>query len=367
MKGILNTPKSVDLEITSSCNLRCSYCSHFTSSGDVNIDLPKEDWLRFFEELSRNAVLNVCISGGEPFCREDLKDIIEGVVRNRMRYTILTNGTLITDEMADFIASTRRCDSIQVSIDGSIPATHDVFRGIGSFHKAIKGIECLQRNKVPVTVRVTIHRNNVDDLENIAELLLEGLGLPSFSTNSAAHMGLCRKNTASLQLTPEERSWAMVKLQKLNKKFKGRISADAGPLAESIAWEKMEEAWASGRPVQWKGGGLTACGGPFNKLAVRADGVIVPCTQLSHIELGRINEDNLKEVWQHHTKLKILRERHGIPLSQFDFCKDCNYINYCTGGCPAIAYNLLGQENHPSPDYCFRRFIEEGGTLPQAD
>jgi len=50
---VMNTPKSMDLEITSRCNLRCTYCSHFESDGDVGHDLPKEEWLKFFEELNR--------------------------------------------------------------------------------------------------------------------------------------------------------------------------------------------------------------------------------------------------------------------------------------------------------------------------
>ena len=155
---IMSTPKSMDLEITNRCNLRCKYCSHFTSAGDVGQDLPKEEWLQFFEELKHCAVLSVCLSGGEPFYREDLKDLIEGIIRNRMRFNILSNGTLVTDEMAEFLASSRRCDSVQVSIDGSIPITHDAFRGDGTFFRAIKGIKSLQKHNVPVTVRVTIHR-----------------------------------------------------------------------------------------------------------------------------------------------------------------------------------------------------------------
>ncbi len=102
----------------------------------------------------------------------------------------------------------------------------------------------------------------------------------------------------------------------------------------------------------------------MSKLAVRVDGVIVPCIQMSHIELGRINRDNLHEVWENHPELKRLRERRNIPLSDFEFCKGCDYIPYCTGNCPALAYTILGEENHPSPDACLRKFLKEGGRLP---
>ena len=64
---VMSTPRSVDLDITGNCNLRCTYCSHFDSPGDVKGDLPTGEWLRFFEELGRCAVMRVCLSGGEPF------------------------------------------------------------------------------------------------------------------------------------------------------------------------------------------------------------------------------------------------------------------------------------------------------------
>jgi len=361
---VMRTPKSVDIDITDRCNLRCQYCYFYTSPADIKQDLSLENWLRFFEELNRCAVLEVCLAGGEPFIREDLKEILEGIVRNKMRYNILSNGTLITDGIAEFIASTRRCNHVQVSIDGSIPITHDSFRGKGNFYKAIEGIRRLQRYKVAVAVRVTIHRQNVGDLENIAKLLLEEIGLPGFSTNSAGFMGLCQKNTEQVQLTTEERRLAMNTLLALTKKYPGRVSAQAGPLAEAQGWLEMEKARREGLDSIPGRGYLVGCGCTFSKIAVRTDGVIVPCNMLSHIELGRINHDQLEEVWQKNEELWKIRKRRSIPLKEFEFCKDCVYINYCTGNCPALAYVLVGEVDHPSPDACLRKYLEGGGKLP---
>jgi SynChlorMet cassette radical SAM/SPASM protein ScmE len=361
---VMKTPRSVDLSITHYCNLRCKYCSYFTSAGDVNQDLPKEEWIKFFGELNDCAVMDVCLSGGEPFLREDLGDLIEAIIRNRMRFRILSNGTLITDQMASFLASTRRCNGIQVSIDGSIPTTHDACRGDGNFLKAMQGIEHLLRHQLPATVRVTIHKQNVGDLERIAQFLLEEIGLPQFSTNSASYMGLCRQNAEQVILTPEERSHAMTVLLRLTQKYHGRIGANAGPLAEARSWLEMERIRNEGREPAPGKGWLTGCHGPMSKIAVRADGVMVPCDQVAHLELGRINRDDLREVWQNHPKLNRLRERQNIPLSDFEYCRGCDYVNYCTGSCPALAYTLYGEENHPSPDGCLRRFLEAGGKLP---
>jgi SynChlorMet cassette radical SAM/SPASM protein ScmE len=361
---VMRTPKSMDLEITTRCNLRCEYCSHFSSAGDVGLDLPKEEWLQFLEELNRCAVMEVQLSGGEPFLRKDLKDLIEGVVQNRMRFSILSNGTLISEEIAAFLASTRRCNYVQVSIDGSVSATHDFFRGEGSFLKAIAGIRNLLKHKVPVTVRVTIHRQNVRDLESIAAYLLEDMGLPGFSTNAASPLGLCLGDTGRIQLTVEEQTLAMEKMLMLTREYEGRIDAQAGPLAQARDWQMMEQARREGKDRIPGRGYLTSCGGPMSKMAVRADGVYVPCCNIAHVELGKINQDVLEELWQNHPELKKLRERRLIPLDSFEFCRGCEYLNFCTGSCPALAYNVVKDLYHPSPSDCFRRFLEEGGSLP---
>ena len=362
---LMKTPKSVEIEITNYCNLRCLYCSHFSSPGEVNRDLSLDEWLQFFGELRDCAVMDVTLSGGEPFLRKDFREIIDGIVRNRMRYSILTNGTLITDELAGFIASTNRCNMIQISVDGSNAEVHDSCRGEGSFQKAIEGILHLTRHSIPVFPRVTIHKDNVKDLEAIAKLLLDDLGLAGFSTNSASHLGMCRNNR-SIQLSVEDRVKAMETLVRLTEKYGDRISALAGPLADARIWSMMEDARLKGVKQIAGRGALTGCRCYMEKIAVRADGIIIPCPHLGHIALGRINQDSLRNVWQHHPGLATLRDRINIPLKDFEFCRGCDYVQYCTGNCPGLAYTLLGKVNHPSPDACFRCFLSEGGKLPLA-
>ncbi|MCX5750054.1 MAG: SynChlorMet cassette radical SAM/SPASM protein ScmE [Candidatus Saganbacteria bacterium] len=362
--ALMKSPKSVDINITDNCNLRCKYCSHFTSDSNVGRDLPLEEWLKFFEELGRLAVMDICLCGGEPFYRQDIKEIIKGIVKNRMRFSVLSNGTLITDELAEFIASTGRCSSVQVSIDGSEAAVHDASRGQGTFVKAVEAIKKLQKNKISATVRVTINRHNVRNLEAVSKMLLEDLGLPGFSTNSASYMGLCRQNDDEISLTTEERAIAMEELLKLVKKYNGRIGAAAGPLAEAKFWLKMMKAKREGAPPLSGGGMLTSCGGPNSKIAVLADGTIVSCLQLPNMKLGTINKDSLQEIWINSPELNRFRKRREIPIKGLKFCEGCEYIPYCRGGCPALAHTTLGDAYGPSADSCLRKFLKEGGRLP---
>ena len=362
---LMKTPKSVDLNITTKCNLRCSYCSHFDSASDIETDLPTEEWLKFFKELNECAVLDVCLSGGEPLSRGDIKELINGIVENRMRFSMLSNGILMNDDILGYIKSTGRCNSIQVSIDGPGPDSHDIYRGKGSFEKALRGLKLLRKYKLPATTRVTIHRHNYEVLDEVAELLLEDVGLPSFSTNSASHLGLCRQNSDDTQLNADEYSFVIAKLFELNKKYNGRIGAQAGPLASGKHWKEMEAMIKAGKKENQGCGYLRSCGGVFSKMAVRADGIMIPCSQIPYIELGMINRDSLKEVWHNHSELKRLRGRRDIPLKNFEFCNDCKYTAFCRGGCPALAYTLTGDENKPSPDSCYRTFLEAGGKLPE--
>ena len=361
---IMETPRHVEISITSRCNLNCKYCYHFDSDADVDDELPLHEWLLFFKELKKNSVLSVTIQGGEPFIRKDLKEILAGIVNNDMRFSILSNGTMLNDDIASYIASTKRCRFVQISIDGSAPEIHDKCRGEGSFSKSIKSIQILKKYKIPISVRVTINKLNVYDIENITKYLIKSINLKGFSINSASYLGRCKSPENNIQLSIEERSFVMKKLLDLNKKYNDCISASAGPLADVHQWTRMIREKNSNTITSKNSGKLCGCGGVLSKIAIRADGQITPCILLSHITLGRINSVDLKSIWLNNERLKFLRGIRNISLSDFAFCKDCEYIPWCTGNCPAISYSIIGKEAHPDPEACLKRFLQNGGRVP---
>jgi SynChlorMet cassette radical SAM/SPASM protein ScmE len=359
--AVMRSPRSLDLELTARCNLRCRYCYFFSNPAVVYRDLPTAEWVNFFDELGRLGVMEVTLTGGEAFTRPDLHALIEGVVRNRMRFQVLSNGALIDDDLAAFIAETGRCAGVQISLDGARAEMHDPARGTGAFEGAVRGLRTLQRHGLNAQVRLTVHHYNVHDLAEAATFILDELGLPAFSTNAAGYLGNCQRHADEMLLTTAERQEAMATLAQLARRYPGRIGAAAGPLAESVLWHRMSAAEAQHAPAFANGGRLTGCGCTFSKLAVRSDGIIIPCSLLPHLELGHINRDSLAEVWQNHPVLNDLRARRSIPLADFEFCTSCTYQPYCTGNCPGLAYTLTGQVNHPSPDACLRRFLADGG------
>jgi SynChlorMet cassette radical SAM/SPASM protein ScmE len=361
----MKSPRSVDIDITTRCNLRCIYCAHFDSAGDVHEDLPASDWITFFRELGSLAVMEVTLGGGEPFVRPDIMEIVQGIVDNRMRFSLLSNGTLITDNIAKEIAATKRCNMVQISLDGATPAVHDACRGPGSFHRAVKGIRHLQNHGTQVTIRVTITHQNVHELDNIISFILDDLEIASLSTNAAGYFGLCRHHRDEVQLTIEDRCRAMSDLVRLSKEYPGRIKANAGPFFEAERFHQIDQAIKSNQGSIPGRGFLTGCGCTWEKIAVRADGVIVPCTLLPEAELGRINHDSLSTIWQTHPKLQEMRSWYRIPLESFSFCRGCQFIPYCTGNCPAGAHAIFGKECHPSLEGCYRQFLTECRAHPR--
>ncbi len=359
--GLARFPRQMSLCITGRCNLKCRYCYYADEMAARN-DLPTERWLALFEELGQLGVQRVSLSGGEAFTRKDLFELIDSIVASKMRYSMLTNGTLITRDTLDAFAVGKRrlrLDSIQVSIDGSRAEIHDRSRPPKSFERALAGLRLLHETGFPVTVRVTVNRANLDDLPNIARLLFEDVGLRGFSTNEAEQMGSARCYGDSMVLTPAERKRAMATLADLNRKYDGRISANAGPLALARHFAEIEESLARGETNRSGRGRLCACGGVFGKMAILHDGSIVPCDMLPSLTMGVFGLHSLAEAWRSSPAINAVRYRSDIPLASLPSCQGCRYVGFCTGGCPASVMARYGRLNVRDPNVCYRIFKGE--------
>jgi len=113
---------SIDLEVTLRCNLKCPYCYLNLGSGECK-DISEEIMNQCIELMKKyrkgNSVQKVTFYGGEPLLRFDLiKKFVSMVNRSglNVRYTIMSNGTIMTEEIVDFVK--RNKVYVQRSIDG---------------------------------------------------------------------------------------------------------------------------------------------------------------------------------------------------------------------------------------------------------
>ncbi len=359
----LQNPTRTDIAITGKCNLKCRYCYYADEMASKN-DLPTEDWLSCFDQLEALRVMEVGITGGEAFLRDDLFELIDGIIERKMRYSICTNGTLLNESVLDLFEKGKRrlrLNTIQLSVDGSCAGVHDLSRP-DSFRFVIPALRLLREAGFPVDVRVTINRHNLHDLESIAELLLEKIGLGSFSTGEAFAMGMGCANEAEVTLTSRHRLQAMRTFDRLMLRYPGRITALAGPLAKRRTYTEMEDARLTGyRPNNWRMGYLSGCGCVFNRIDILHNGDIVPCHILHGLVMGNTKTDSIGNIWRNHPYMQALRRRQTIPMTEVAGCETCEWASLCNGSCPGLAENINQDFNSPSLFDCYRHFLAENG------
>jgi MoaA/NifB/PqqE/SkfB family radical SAM enzyme len=148
-------PVGAKLELTHACNLRCGFC--YTDSPRHTLsrtpDLADEAWLAIADQAAELGVIEVVLTGGEPFLRRDLVfALLERLEQRGVGLTLNTNGWFVDDAVADRLA---RLDGLQVdiSIDGATPALHDASRGVpGSWRRAVAATGRLLERGVRVQI-----------------------------------------------------------------------------------------------------------------------------------------------------------------------------------------------------------------------
>ncbi|WP_028325475.1 radical SAM protein [Desulfatirhabdium butyrativorans] len=175
------TPRALIFFITHRCNLRCSHCFFWREINQSVHELTLED-IRKIARSMRHP-LSLSLTGGEPFLRSDVPDILDAFNEGCGMHeaAIATNGTLterIVDTV-DTILKRRYLSSfgVQVSIDGTQP-THDAIRQVpGTFQKAMRTIasltELTRRDpRLSVHAAVAVQKRNLSELEAVVETLL---------------------------------------------------------------------------------------------------------------------------------------------------------------------------------------------------
>jgi radical SAM protein with 4Fe4S-binding SPASM domain len=153
----------LELQMTDRCNLQCRHCY----IGEVSHqDLSKKQIQRVLEEFEEIQGLRLLISGGEPLLHPHFWQINDILQNYAFRSVLLSNGTLITKEVANKL----HVHEVQVSLDG-MKEGHESLRGKGTFKKTMAAIDHLQEANLRVSVATMIHRRNLSEFDRLASLL----------------------------------------------------------------------------------------------------------------------------------------------------------------------------------------------------
>lgn len=165
----LNGGKAI-WEITHKCNYGCSYCIFSCNGMKIDNELTREECFHVIDELAKNDFKHLKITGGEPFIRKDIIDILR-YASKYMVTDISTNASLITDALVEKLNEID-LKMIHVSVDGE-KLTHETLRGKNTYDLTIRGLKALKNSKNKVRIGTVICSLNEYKLESIIKELLE--------------------------------------------------------------------------------------------------------------------------------------------------------------------------------------------------
>jgi radical SAM protein with 4Fe4S-binding SPASM domain len=333
------TPRMRELWIhtNNSCNLACEHCLVRSSpEGDKGLETSR--LLALIDEAAGLGVERFYFTGGEPFYRRDVFELVERVTRTHAReLRVLTNGLLFR---GGFVERLREQDPaqlhLQVSLDGATAETNDPVRGAGTYPKILAGIRTLVEAGFSPTISTVITRENVGQMAGMVRLVKE-LGASSW------HLIWIHKKGRWA-----DRKGAFVPPTQLYLELR-RAQEEADRLGvpiDNIVSYRQRVNGGPGTRVDLSSAGVES-------LCVYSDGRVYPSAatvQYDSLELGRWSEGNLAALLAESPVATRLR---GLTVADKPVCSACKFKFLCGGGDieHSFSYGLGKANGHGSFDF----------------
>lgn len=149
---------NIVISVTERCNLACEGC--WAAEYDKRDDLPYSLLERVIKELAEMRANFITFTGGEPFIRRDIIDLM--AAHPEAVFQIYTNGTLITEQLADKLQDLGNAIPL-LSINGFEEA-NDSIRGAGNFRMVVRAMDLLKDRGVLFGVSLTATSRNLDSM-----------------------------------------------------------------------------------------------------------------------------------------------------------------------------------------------------------
>jgi radical SAM protein with 4Fe4S-binding SPASM domain len=321
-------PLVISWNLTRKCNLKCSHCYINASPTELKDELNTEESKQLIDQIAQVSRPLLILSGGEPFLRNDVYELIRYGTQKGLRMGLGSNGGLIDAKVARDLKEAG-VKTVSISLDSTVPAQHDAFRGVpGSWNKAVDAIKALRENDILVQVNTTLTQDNYNQIDDIMSLT-EQIGVENFHLFFLVPTGRGKKLA---DISPQMYEDMITNTFAKTAKHKLNVRPSCAP-------QFMRIAQGMGLDMrQW----IRGCIAGMYYCRVYPNGDITPCPYLP-VKLGNIRETSFKEIWFNSPIFKTLRD----PNSLKGKCGACNYKTLC-GGCRARAYGLSSD----FIDYC---------------
>lgn len=295
------------------CNLDCPYC--YVDKSQVRMS--QENMQATIDMLSEWArrhggFFHIGFLGGEPFLRfpalRYVTDELEARSGRRISFTVTTNGTVLTDEIVEWVRS--REIRLIVSCDGGEAAMQGrpyKRSGLGSYEKVAASIRKLSEESVPFLVQMTITPMNCGALSHN---LLHVVGLGA----RQVIFGLASSDS----WTPDQRADLAREMARVFEWYK-QIYRDG----KDVFLKFVQDEVTGYLIRRQQAGSEVACGMLNNVVAVSCAGGIYPCQSMVNFEdqrVGHVAEG-----------LDAARIRSAVlpVVDEMPRCNDCALRHYC--------------------------------------
>jgi len=170
VESLPRIPLRGTIDLTYRCGNDCRHCwlRLAPDAAERAAELSSGEIRRIVDEARKTGCREWVLSGGEPMLRPDFAEVFSEIVEKSFRYTLNTNGTLITPAIARLL---RRSGTKLVALYGAAAAVHDaVTRQPGSFAALERGVAYLREAGAAFTVQIVPMRTNIADYEAMVRL-----------------------------------------------------------------------------------------------------------------------------------------------------------------------------------------------------
>lgn len=296
---------SFQIEITSKCNERCVHCyiPHENKITDITPEL-------FYETLSqckKMGVMDITLSGGEPMAHPSFLEFLREAKNNDFYVTVLSNLTLINDEIISELKST--CLSgVQVSLYSLDPEIHDsITRVSGSFEKTKNAILKLIDNNIPVQISCPTMAQNKDSYRSVAKWASEH-GIRAYT--DCILMARYDHSTDNLE--------NRITLLDMEKVFNDIIDCD-------LSYKNLIKN-TDFNQIKHNNGNDIICSVGIMSMCMVSNGNAYPCAGWQDYICGDLREQTLEEIWFNSPKLNYLRKLRKKDLKD---CVNCSNQPFC--------------------------------------
>ena len=323
-------PLEGTIETTYRCNLNCVHCYVNKPAGsreERERELGLERLKQLVDEMVAEGTLFVLFTGGEVLVRRDFPELYLYARAKGLLVTIFTNGTLVTERIADLFAE-HRPETIEISLYGMTRETYDrVTRVPGSFDKCMEGIARLVARGIPLTLKTMALAWNHHEIEAM-EAYAKSLGLVfRFDSSLNPRVDCGANRNSELQLDPER-----------------ALALDLGNPERMQDFRDFCERFA--RPDREYGTEqVYSCGAGQSSFTVDPYGRLQMC-QLSRKSFHDLKRGRFAEGW--HELFPMLRAR---TWQKNEICRKCSLMSLC-GSCPGAAEMETGDIEGVVPGFC---------------